>query len=82
MERRIMQICASCSAPLIRFRASRALRLYRILPTADLIRITGLFVSIAAILFTVAFPGGGEAMRLSVDPKPERAGQSHDWQPD
>jgi len=58
MERRIMHICASCNAPLIRFRASRKLRLYRIFPMADLIRITGLLVSIAAILFAVALPGG------------------------
>ena len=58
MERRIMHICASCNAPLIRFRASRKLRLYRIFATADLIRITGLLVSIAAILFAVALPGG------------------------
>jgi hypothetical protein len=49
MERRIMHICASCNAPLIRFRASRKLRLYRI---------TGLLVSIVAILFAVALPGG------------------------
>ena len=58
MERRIMHICASCNAPLIRFRASRKLRLYRIFPMADLIRITGLLVSIVAILFAVALPGG------------------------
>jgi hypothetical protein len=58
MDRRIMHICASCGAPLIRFRASRALRLYRIFPVAELIRITGLMVTVAAILSAVAFPRG------------------------
>ncbi len=61
MDRRIMHICASCGAPLIRFRASRALRLYRIFPVAELIRITGLMVTVAAILSAVAFPRGLQA---------------------
>ncbi|WP_073974417.1 hypothetical protein [Erythrobacter donghaensis] len=58
MDRQITHICASCGAPLIRFRASRALRLYRIFTVADLIRITGLLVTVAAILSAVAFPRG------------------------
>lgn len=58
MDRQITHICASCGAPLIRFRASRALRLYRIFAVADLIRITGLLVTVAAILSAVAFPRG------------------------
>jgi hypothetical protein len=41
-----------------RLRASRALRLYRIFPVAELIRITGLLVTVAAILSAVAFPRG------------------------
>lgn len=58
MDRQITHICASCGAPLIRFRASRALRLYRIFTVADLIRIMGLLVTVAAILSAVAFPRG------------------------
>jgi hypothetical protein len=58
MDRQITHICASCGAPLIRFRASRALRLYRIFTVADLIRITGLLVTVAAMLSAVAFPRG------------------------
>jgi len=58
MDRHITHICASCGAPLIRFRASRALRLYRIFTVADLIRIMGLLVTVAAILSAVAFPRG------------------------
>lgn len=45
----------------IRFRASRALRLYRIFPVSELIRITGLLVTVAAILSAVAFPRGLQA---------------------
>lgn len=45
----------------IRFRASRALRLYRIFAVADLIRITGLLATVAAILSAVAFPRGMRA---------------------
>lgn len=58
MDRQITHICASCGAPLIRFRASCALRLHRIFTVADLIRITGLLVTVAAILSAVAFPRG------------------------
>ena len=58
MDRQITHICASCGAPLIRFRASRALRLYCIFTVADLIRIMGLLVTVAAILSAVAFPRG------------------------
>lgn len=61
MDRQITHICASCGAPLIRIRASRALRLYRIFPLAELIRITGLLVTVAAILSAVAFPRGLQA---------------------
>jgi len=57
-DRQITHICASCGAPLIRFRASGALRLYRIFPVAELIRITGLLVTVAAILSAVVFPRG------------------------
>ena len=58
MDRQITHICASCGALLIRFRASRALRLYRIFTVVDLIRITGLLVTVAATLSAVAFPRG------------------------
>ena len=40
------------------FNTSRALRLYRIFTVADLIRIMGLLVTVAAILSAVAFPRG------------------------
>jgi hypothetical protein len=57
-EPRMVHICASCGGPLIRFRASRALRLYRIIPLAEQVRIAGSLVTIAAIISAAAMPGG------------------------
>jgi hypothetical protein len=56
--RRITHLCASCGAPLIRFKASRKLRLYRIIPVAELVRIAGSLVTVAAIVTAAAMTGG------------------------
>lgn len=58
IEPRMLQVCGSCGVPLIRFRASRKIRLYRIIPVADLIRIAGSLVTIAAIISALAMPSG------------------------
>lgn len=57
-ERRITHLCASCGAPLIRFKASRKLRLYRIIPVVELVRIAGSLVTAAAIVTAAAMTGG------------------------
>lgn len=57
-EPRMVHVCASCGAPLIRIRASRTLRLYRLMPLAELVRIAGSIVTVGAIIAAVALPGG------------------------
>lgn len=57
-EPRLTHVCASCGAPLIRLRASRKLRLYRIIPVAEMVRIAGSLVTVAAIISAAAIPGG------------------------
>lgn len=63
IEPRITHICASCGTPLVRFRASRKIRLYRIIPISKLARVTGSVITIAAIVSAIAVPG---AIRISV----------------
>jgi len=61
IEPRMLHVCGSCGVPLIRFRVSRKIRLYRIIPVTDLIRIAGSLVTISAIISAVAIPGGMRA---------------------
>lgn len=57
-EPRMVHVCASCGAPLIRLRASRSLRLYRLIPLAELVRIAGSVITLGAIISAVALPSG------------------------
>lgn len=57
-EPRMVHVCASCGAPLIRWRASFALKLYRIIPVAELMRIAGSLLTVAAIILALALPAG------------------------
>ena len=57
-EPNIAHLCASCGAPLIRIRASRTLKLYRLIPVAELVRIAGSLITVAAIISALALPGG------------------------
>jgi hypothetical protein len=57
-EPHMVHVCSSCGAPLIRFRASRSIRLYRLIPLAELVRIAGSLITVAAIISAAALPGG------------------------
>jgi hypothetical protein len=57
-EPSMLHVCASCGAPLVRIRASRTLRLYRLIPLAELVRIAGSLITIAAIVSAVGLPSG------------------------
>jgi hypothetical protein len=57
-EPHMVHVCASCGAPIIRLRASRRIRLYRLIPLADMIRIAGSLLTVAAIISAVALPSG------------------------
>lgn len=57
-EPSMLHICASCGAPLVRIRASITLRLYRLIPLAELVRIGGSLTTVAAIISAVALPSG------------------------
>ena len=57
-EPHMVHVCASCGAPLIRFRTSRSIRLYRLIPLAELVRIAGSLITVAAIISAAALPGG------------------------
>ena len=57
VEPRSTHICASCERPLGRMRASRKVRLYRIMPMFNLTRIAGTVITIVAIISAIATQG-------------------------
>jgi len=65
-EPHMIHVCASCGAPIIRFRASRRIRLYRLIPLAELVRIVGSLITVAAIMSAVAVPEGIQPAILMV----------------